>query len=110
MIFSIFQKNHVFGYSWATLLWYRCYYPHRSRDALSPVRGIFHEGSAKEEEEPLIRLHGAVQFPPCELVEETGDSFYCPQSTEIYNTHFKQPFEEKKPITFTEESRVFIST
>ena len=23
------------------LVWYRCYYPHRSRDALSPVCGIF---------------------------------------------------------------------
>ena len=22
---------------WSTLLWHRCYYPHRSRDALSPV-------------------------------------------------------------------------
>ena len=31
----------VFVYSWSTLLWYRCYYPHRSRDALSPVCGIF---------------------------------------------------------------------
>ena len=31
----------VFGYSWSTLLWHRCYYPHRSRDALSPVCGIF---------------------------------------------------------------------
>ena len=31
----------VFGYSWSTLLWYRCYYPHQSRDALSPVCGIF---------------------------------------------------------------------
>ena len=41
MIFSVFQKNRVFGYSWPTLLWYRCYYPHRSRDALSPVCGIF---------------------------------------------------------------------
>ena len=41
MIFSVFQKNRVFGYSWSTLLWYRCYYPHRSRDALSPVCGIF---------------------------------------------------------------------
>ena len=30
-----------FWYSWSTLLWYRCYYPHRSRDALSPVCGIF---------------------------------------------------------------------
>ena len=40
-IFSVFQKNRVFGYSWSTLLWYRCYYPHRSRDALSPVCGIF---------------------------------------------------------------------
>ena len=26
---------------WYTLLWRRCYYPHRSRDALSPVCGIF---------------------------------------------------------------------
>ena len=41
MIFSFFQKNWVFWYSWSTLLWYRCYYPHRSRDALSPVCGIF---------------------------------------------------------------------
>ena len=41
MIFSVFQKNWVFGYSWSTLLWYPCYYPHRSRDALSPVCGIF---------------------------------------------------------------------
>ena len=42
MIFSVFQKKLVFGYSWSTLLWYWCYYPHRSRDALSPVCGIFH--------------------------------------------------------------------
>ena len=41
MIFSFFQKNWVFGYSWSTLLWHRCYYPHRSRDALSPICGIF---------------------------------------------------------------------
>ena len=40
MIFSLFQNILVFGYSWSTLLWYRCYYPHRSRDALSPVCGI----------------------------------------------------------------------
>ena len=26
---------------WSTLLWHRCYYPHRSRDALSPVCWIF---------------------------------------------------------------------
>ena len=31
----------VFVYSWSTLLWYQCYYPHRSRDFMSPVRGIF---------------------------------------------------------------------
>ena len=43
MIFTVFQKNLLFGYSWSTLLWYRCYYPHRSRDALSPVCGIFSE-------------------------------------------------------------------
>ena len=41
MIFSVFQKNLVFGYSWSTLLWYWCYYPHQSRDAVSPVCGIF---------------------------------------------------------------------
>ena len=41
MIFSVFQKNWVFGYLWSTLLWYRCYYPHQSRDALSPVCRIF---------------------------------------------------------------------
>ena len=41
MIFSVFQKNWVFGYSWSTFLWHRCYYPHRSRDALSPICGIF---------------------------------------------------------------------
>ena len=41
MIFLVFQKIMVFGYSWSTLLGYRCYYPHRSRDALSPVCGIF---------------------------------------------------------------------
>ena len=41
MIFSVLKKIWVFGYSWSTLLWYRCYYPRRSRDALSPVCGIF---------------------------------------------------------------------
>ena len=41
MIFSVFQKKWVLGYSLTTLLWYRCYYPHRSRDALFPVCGIF---------------------------------------------------------------------
>ena len=41
MNFSVCQKNWVLGYSWSTLLWYWCYYPHRSRAALSPVCGIF---------------------------------------------------------------------
>ena len=41
MIFSVFQKNLVLGYSWSTLPWYWCYYPYWSRDALSPVCGIF---------------------------------------------------------------------
>ena len=39
--FPFFNKNWVLGYSWSTLLWHWCYYPHRSRDALSPVCGIF---------------------------------------------------------------------
>ena len=47
MIFSFFQKNWVLGYTWSTLLWYRCYYLHRSRDSLSPVCGIFQFESAK---------------------------------------------------------------
>ena len=41
MIFFSFSKNQVLGFSWSTLLWYRCYYPQRSRDALCPVCGIF---------------------------------------------------------------------
>ena len=40
MIFLVFFIG-FFGYSWSTLLWYRCFYPHRSIDALSPVCGIF---------------------------------------------------------------------
>ena len=44
IIFSVFQKNRVLGYSWSTLLWHRCYYPHRSRDSVSPVCGIFRCG------------------------------------------------------------------
>jgi hypothetical protein len=37
------HKKKVFfcWFSWSTLLWHRCYYPHRSRVALSPVCGIF---------------------------------------------------------------------
>ena len=33
MIFSVVQKNRVWGYSWSILLWHRCNYPHQSRDA-----------------------------------------------------------------------------
>ena len=63
MIFSVFQKNWVFGYSWSTLLWYRCYHPHRSRDALSPVCGIFkvyfkHFADLEEAEEEGVNRHG----------------------------------------------------
>ena len=39
--FCFSKKKLVLGYSWFTLLWYRCYYPHRSMDALSPVCGIY---------------------------------------------------------------------
>ena len=38
--FSFFKEKWLFGYSWSTLLWYRCYYPHQSRGALFPVCGI----------------------------------------------------------------------
>ena len=40
--FPFFQKIWAFGYSWSTLLWYWCYYLHRSRDDLSPICGIFY--------------------------------------------------------------------
>ena len=39
------QKKFVFSANFALLagfFWYRCYYQHRSRDALSPVCGIFY--------------------------------------------------------------------
>ena len=39
--FLFFKKNQLLGYSWFTLMWHWCYYLHRSRDALSPVCGIF---------------------------------------------------------------------
>ena len=35
------KKKRVFRYSMYTLVWYWCYYPHRSRDALSHICGIF---------------------------------------------------------------------
>ena len=41
IIFFCFYLFFGFVYSWSTLLWYRCYYPHRSRDSVSPVYGIF---------------------------------------------------------------------
>ena len=41
MIFSVFHFFLVFVVSWSTLLWYWCYYPHQSRDALSAICGIF---------------------------------------------------------------------
>ena len=37
MIFFRFSKNRVLVYSWSTLLWHWCDYPHRSRDAFSPI-------------------------------------------------------------------------
>ena len=67
MIFSVFQTNLVFGYSVSTLLWYRCYYPHRSRDALSPVCGIFFSCACKTIESILRLTHLFVKdifYPP----------------------------------------------
>ena len=42
------QKSLFFSAHFALLagfFWYRCYYPHRSRDALSPVCGILYSNS-----------------------------------------------------------------
>ena len=38
---KVMEIRSIFVYSWSTLLCYWCYCPHRTRDALSPVFGIF---------------------------------------------------------------------
>ena len=37
---QFFKKKWVFGYSWSTLLWYRCYYQHRLTVSLPPLPEI----------------------------------------------------------------------
>ena len=44
---------------WSTLLWHRCYYPHRSRDALSPVCGIF--SSPNQVQRWRLNISGSVE-------------------------------------------------
>ena len=58
MIFSFFQIFLVFRFS--TLLWYRCYYPHQSRDALSPVCGIFFKELTKSIK--ILKLNNLFSF------------------------------------------------
>ena len=70
MIFSVFQKIWVFGYSWSTLLWYRCYYPHRSRDALSPVCGIFQESFSTLGE--VTHIQHVYKIEPLDHIEYSG--------------------------------------
>ena len=41
LFFSVVNFFLVLVYSWSTLLRYWCYYPHRSRDSMSPICGIF---------------------------------------------------------------------
>ena len=53
--FPFFKKNWVLGYSWTPLLWHRWYYPHRSRDALSPVCGTFHK-------QPIVQCTDYVNY------------------------------------------------
>ena len=57
--FFRFKFFFVFVYSWSTLLWYRCYYPHQSRDSMSPVCGIF---------TPWTKGFGQVYFINCGVV------------------------------------------
>ena len=45
--FFRFSTKLGFGYFWSTLLWYQCYYPHRSRDALYPICKIFFSQNLK---------------------------------------------------------------
>ena len=47
---------------WSTLLWHRCYYPHRSRDALSPVCGIFSKDEYEKKDISLVS--GFMHLPP----------------------------------------------
>ena len=79
MIFSVFQKNWVFGYSWSTLLWYRCYYPHRSRDALSPVCGIF----LKDKSRNLFKIVSVLRSASVErlFVSRMRDFSWCSPET-----------------------------
>ena len=53
--FFCLKKKKVFWYSWSTLPWYLCYYPHRSRDALSLICGIFFSLHHLEHD-PLLNL------------------------------------------------------
>ena len=41
MFLSFLGFDDIFRFSKKSCFWYRCYYPHRSRESLSPVCGIF---------------------------------------------------------------------
>ena len=82
MIISVFPKNWVLGYSWSTLLWYWCYYPHGSRDALSPVCGTFYKvmelvrkGSAINGPIPSSFYYDSIQKFPNLVAHSYSESF-----------------------------------
>ena len=68
MIFPFFKKNWVLGYSWSTLLWHRCYYRHRSRDALSLICRIFKNKNVRilNCENPILWMFTIVNIKNCE--------------------------------------------
>ena len=84
IIFSVYEeKNKVVGYSWSTLLWYWCYYPHWSIDALSPVCGIFFLLSLKTRQVQSISRCVFLSPPPFTRVSTHCD---CPATVHLIYT------------------------
>ena len=86
MILFRLSKNLHLGYSWSTLLWHQCYYLHWSRDALSPVCGIF--------------VFNLTKCCPNRTMSVPN------RTTKIFGYHYeltliKYPWEEKKLTTNT---------
>ena len=100
MIFSVFQKKLVFGYSWSTLLLYRCYYPHRSRDALSPICGIFLlllgqlllKAQFYLVPADILKNHDVHPVPTGKWSDLPGFSYLCPNKFFLHHKYAKKGF------------------
>ena len=78
------QKNSIFAANFALLVgffWYWCYYPHRLKDALFPVRGIFSNS--------LSRGCYSQGYYYCCLVSKTVKGDKTSRTLQnLYNNHF----------------------